>query len=358
MAAMAHSAYARAGVDTGRAASGVDALVEVLRTIDPGRPSRAAVGPGHYASVLRLDDRTGIALCTDGVGSKVIVAERLGRFDTLGVDCVAMNVNDLVCVGAAPLALVDYVAVERADADVLREVAEGLKSGAEQAGIEIPGGELAELPEVIRGHPSPGGLDLVGACFGVVALDRVVTGARIEPGDAVVGLPSSGVHANGLTLARATLPDLLEAPPELGGATVGEALLEPTIIYVRAVLELLASEVDVRGLAHVTGDGLLNLLRLEAEVGYRIDAPLPAQPIFDLIAARMDGEAAELWDVFNMGCGFCCVVVGSHADAAVDLLSERHPGAAVIGRATHAAGVVEIPDAGLVGRPGRGFGTA
>src|SRR2546423_7972494 len=249
---MSEDAYARAGVDSSRAEQAVAGLVDALRHIDPGRPSRAVLGSGHYANVLRIDDRVGIALSTDGVGSKVIVAEELGRFDTVGVDCIAMNVNDVICVGAEPLAVLDYVAVESADPDMLREIAVGLKEGAEQAGVEIPGGELAQLPELIRGHPSPYGFDLVGACFGTVALDSIVAGSRIEPGDVVIGLPSSGVHSNGLTLARRALPNLDEAPPELGGRTVGETLLEPTVIYVRAVMDLLRSDIDVRGLAHIT----------------------------------------------------------------------------------------------------------
>src|SRR5918912_3226998 len=283
---MGDSAYAAAGVDTTRADSAVAGLVEVLRTIDPGRPSRAVLGSGHYANVLAIDDRTGIALSTDGVGTKVIVAEQLGRFDTVGIDCIAMNVNDVICVGAEPIAVLDYIAVEEAEPDMLRQIGEGLRAGAELASVEIPGGELAQLPELIRGHPSPRGFDLVGACFGTVALDSIVTGSRVAPGDAVIGLPSSGVHSNGLTLARAALPDLDERPPELGGATVGEALLEPTVIYVRAVLDLLRSAVDVRGLAHITSGGLLNLLRLEAAVGYEIAQPLPRPRVFDLIAAR------------------------------------------------------------------------
>src|SRR5918999_4446243 len=279
MAAMADSAYARAGVDTGRGERAVAGLVDVLRSIDTGRPSRAALGSGHYANVLAIDERTGVALSTDGVGSKVIVAEQLGRFDTVGIDCIAMNVNDVICVGAEPLAVLDYIAVEEADPDMLRQIAAGLKAGAEQAGVEIPGGELAQLPELIRGHPSPRGFDLVGACFGTVALDSIVTGSRIQPGDAVIGVPSSGVHSNGLTLARRALPDLDERPAELGGASVGETLLEPTAIYVRAVMELLGSGVEVRGLAHITSGGLLNLLRLDAPVGHRIDAPLPLPPV-------------------------------------------------------------------------------
>jgi len=325
----------------------------VLRHIDPGRPSRAVLSSGHYANVLRLDDRTGIALSTDGVGTKVIVAEQVGRFDTVGIDCIAMNVNDVICVGAEPIAVLDYIAVEEADPEMLRQIAEGLRAGAEQASVEIPGGELAQLPELIRGHPSPRGFDLVGACFGTVELDAVVTGAKIKPGDALIGLPSSGVHSNGLTLARRALPSLDERPPELGGATVGETLLEPTMIYVRAITELLGSGVDVRGLAHITSGGLLNLLRLDAAVGYDIDRPLPRLPIFDLIAARSRASEAELLEVFNMGCGFCVVVPADQTDAAVELLDSHHGGTAVIGRVTDEAGVVRLP--GLTGRADTGF---
>ena len=338
---MADSAYARAGVDTGQAGRGVAALVDVLRTIDTGRPSRAVLGSGHYANVLRLGEATGLALSTDGVGTKLIVAERLGRFDTVGIDCIAMNVNDVICVGADPIAVLDYIAVEQADDDLLAAIGEGLKAGAEDAGVEIPGGELAIVPELIRGHPSPGGIDLVGMCVGLVDLDAIVTGARVEPGDAIIGLPSSGVHSNGYTLAREALPDLDELPPELGGRTVGDALLEPTVIYVRAVRELLSSDVDVRGLAHITGDGLENLLRLEASVGYRIDSPLPVPPIFELIAVRGATGDQEMHQIFNMGCGFCCVVAPPDADDAVALLCERHPGTRVIGEATDRPGVVE-----------------
>jgi phosphoribosylformylglycinamidine cyclo-ligase len=182
-----------------------------------------------------------------------------------------------------------------------------------------------------------------------VDLDAIVTGAGAAPGDAVVGLPSSGVHSNGLTLARAVLADLSERPGELGGQTVGETLLEPTVIYVRGVLELLRSDVDVRGLAHITGEGFLNLLRLEAEVGYRLDALPEPPPIFRLIAERGDVDPAELYEVFNMGCGFCCVVPADEADAAIELLGAHHPGAAVVGSVTDNAGVVELPAQGLAG---------
>ncbi len=214
--------------------AGVAALVDVLGRIDLGRPSRAVMGSGHYANVLALDERRGLALSTDGVGTKLLVAKALGRFGTVGIDCVAMNVNDIVCVGAEPIAMLDYIAVVDADPAVLADVAEGLRRGAEDAGVEIPGGELAVVPDMVKG------LDLVGACVGTVDLAEIVMGSAIEPGDAVIGLPASGVHSNGLTLARRALPDLDEQPEELGGASVGETLLEPTVIYVRAVLALLA----------------------------------------------------------------------------------------------------------------------
>jgi phosphoribosylformylglycinamidine cyclo-ligase len=316
------------------------------------------LGSGHYANVLRIDDSTGIALSTDGVGSKVIVAEELGKFDTVGIDCIAMNVNDVICVGAEPIAMLDYIAVESADPEQLRQIAAGLKEGAEQAGIEIPGGELAQLPEVIRGHPSPHGFDLVGASFGTVALDAIVTGAATQPGDAVIGLPSSGVHSNGYTLARKAFPDVRETLDELGGRRVGDVLLEPTVIYVRAVMDLLRSDVDVRGLAHITSGGLLNLLRLEADVGYRIDRPLPVLPIFHLIAETAHVPPEEMYEVFNMGCGFCVVVPASDAEAALELLAPRHRGAAVIGETTDQAGVVQLPGVGLVGRAEGGFSAA
>lgn len=344
-------AYAAAGVDTHQADQGVAAIVRVLATIETGRESLAVPLPGHYASVIRLPGalapNVGIALATDSVGSKVIVAEQTGRFDTIGIDCVAMNVNDLICVGARPLALLDYIAVEQAEPALLEAIGRGLAVGAADAGVEIPGGEVCQVPEVLRGHPSPYGFDLVGSAFGVVELDRIVDGSGVHPGDAMIGLPASGVHSNGLTLARHALLDdgqlsLDQTPEILGGRSVADALLEPTVIYVRGVLALLESDVDVRGLAHITGGGLMNLRRVGSGVGYAITDPLPSPPVFELIASFGEVSAAEMWEVFNMGCGFVVIVPGDHAAAAVDLLAAFHPGAAVIGAITEHAGVVDL----------------
>jgi phosphoribosylformylglycinamidine cyclo-ligase len=339
-----NDAYAAAGVDTAQADRGVDAILEVLKGIEPGRPSRVVPLPRHYAAVLRITSDLGIALSTDGVGSKLVVAEQADRLETVGIDCIAMNVNDIVCVGAEPLAVLDYLAVEQADPSALARIAQGLKVGADAAGVEIPGGELAVIPELIRGHPSPHGFDLCASCFGTVALDAIVSGADCKAGDALIGLPSSGLHSNGYTLARRVLEPLgLDAkPPELQGASVADALLEPTVIYVRAALELLRSDIPVHGLAHITGGGLLNLTRLGAGIGWRVEAPLAVPPVCELIGRLGDVPRAELWEVFNMGIGFVCVVPAEQADDAVALLGAHHPGTARIGEVTDRAGTVEV----------------
>jgi phosphoribosylformylglycinamidine cyclo-ligase len=333
-------AYSNAGVDQGAADSAVAGLVRALGAIDLGRPSLQVPLPGHYASVIRIDERLGIALSTDGVGTKLLVAEELGRWDSVGIDCVAMNVNDVICVGAVPLAMLDYIAVPSADPDVCTQIGVGLARGAERAGIEIPGGELAQLGSLVSS------VDLSGACFGTVALEEIVDGAAVRPGDPVIGLPSSGIHSNGYTLARAALTGipLSEDPEGRLGRPLGEELLEPTEIYVKPVVELLRSPVDVRGLAHLTSGGLGNLLRLAAPgVSYEIDDPLPAQPVFELIRERGGVSDEEMHDVFNMGCGFCAIVAEADEDAALALLREHYPAAKRVGLAVEGSGEILRP---------------
>jgi phosphoribosylformylglycinamidine cyclo-ligase len=321
-------AYAKAGVDQGAADSAVAALVRALGAIELDRPSAQVPLPGHYASVIKVAEGLGIALSTDGVGTKLLIAERLGRLDTVGIDCVAMNVNDVICVGAEPLAMLDYVAIDRANVEACEQIGIGLARGATRAGIEIPGGELAQLGEMVHG------VDVSGACFGTVALDAIIDGSAVTPGDVVIGLPSSGLHSNGYTLARSALEglDYGEDPEGRLGRSLGEALLEPTEIYVKPVLELLRSAVAVHGLAHITSGGVGNLLRLAAEVSYEIDAALPVPPIFELIQERAGIGDEEMHEVFNMGCGFCVVVPGDDESEALGMLAAHYPGAARIGR--------------------------
>ena len=324
MTGSGEDAYGRAGVSQSTADLAVSRLVGALAKAELGRPSRQVDLKGHYAAVIAIDDETGIALSTDGVGTKLLVAEKMGRYDTIGIDCIAMNVNDIICVGAEPLAMLDYLAVEKADPEQCEQIGTGLARGAELAGIEIPGGELAQIGDLVKGF------DIAGACFGTVALDSVIDGSEVSPGDVIIGVPSSGIHSNGYTLARSALQGIALDDDRLG-RPLGEVLLEPTEIYVKAVIELLESPVSVHGLAHITSGGLENLLRLKAEVTYRIEDPLEPQPIFSLIAELGAVPEEEMYEVFNMGCGFCCVVGADDEETALAVLETRHPGSRRIG---------------------------
>jgi phosphoribosylformylglycinamidine cyclo-ligase len=326
-------AYEAAGVSQVAADTAVEALIRSLSKIDTGKPSRVVPLPGHYASVLRLDDERGIAFGSDGVGTKMVLAERIGRFETIGIDCIAMCVNDLVCVGAEPIALVDTILCSDADAEIIGAIGEGLRAGAEQAGVEIPGGEIAQVGDVVSGW------ELSGAAIGLVEVDGIVRGDRIRPGDALIGIPSSGLHSNGYTLARKAL-EMIPLDDDRLGRPLGEILLEPTTIYVRAALDLLASAADVRGLAHITGDGLNNLLRLSRKVGYELNDPLPVPPVFELIAEVGGVDDEEMHEVFNMGLGFVAIVPDSDVDIAAKLLARHHPGTRRIGSVTDEAGAV------------------
>ncbi|MFN2489961.1 MAG: phosphoribosylformylglycinamidine cyclo-ligase [Actinomycetota bacterium] len=331
-----------------------DALSAVARRLTPTlRNARVLTRFGHYAAVVQLADDLALALCTDGVGTKTIVASLLERFDTIGADCIAMNVNDLICVGARPVALVDYIGVHSLDERRIDELLKGLAAAADEAGIAIPGGELAQLPEIVGSEGDDGAFDLVGSSIGTLHPSELVLGDDIRPGDALIGIASSGIHSNGLTLARRALldesgHDLLEHVAALG-RSLGDELLEPTAIYVRAVLDLWDGGISTRGLAHITGDGLMNLCRLNPTVGYVLE-DLPERPaIFDLIqkAGRVTDE--EMFRVFNMGIGFVVVVPGEESQAALGSISDSGHRAQRIGVVSDEPGVVRIEPAGLVG---------
>jgi len=310
---------------------------------------------GYYANVLPLTAELGLAISTDGVGTKILVAQELGVYDTVGIDCVAMNANDVVCVGARPISMVDYIAVQRADPRFLGEIAKGLYAGAEAAGINIPAGEIAQVREMIHGSRDGFGFDLVGTCVGTVALDRILIGRDVRAGDAVVGIASSGIHSNGFTLARKVLSAqaglrYADRIAELG-ATLGEALLTPTAIYVKEAVAMLDAGLAVKAFIHVTGDGFLNLTRVDAPAGFVVDHLLPVPPIFDLIQRHGAVTDAEMFRVYNMGVGFCVVVDPRAADAVVSIATRHGKAAAVVGRAVHdPSRRVWIPARRLVGR--------
>jgi phosphoribosylformylglycinamidine cyclo-ligase len=305
---------------------------------------------GHYASVIKLTPDLALALCTDGVGSKTIVASSLNRYDTIAFDCVAMNVNDLLCVGARPLALVDYLGVHTLDAHRADELLGGLGAAAKEAGIAVPGGEVAQLPEVIgsdgRTPGDPTAFDLVGTCVGTLHPDELILGRAVDTGDAIIGLRSSGLHSNGYTLARRILLreaglNLNEKVDELG-RSLGEELLEPTSIYVRAVTALWDAGIETRGLSHITGEGYANLVRLEAEVGYELDALPDPQPVFDLIQQRGGIDDEEMFRVFNMGVGMVIITAPSEVTRALDILESSGQEARRIGTVVDEPGVVRL----------------
>ncbi|HMC09093.1 MAG TPA: phosphoribosylformylglycinamidine cyclo-ligase [Actinomycetota bacterium] len=320
--------YAGAGVDVeaGRRA------VELIRRSVASTARPEVVGDlGGFGGIFALDParwrRPLLVSSTDGVGTKLLVAQALGRHDTVGIDLVAMSVDDVVAQGAEPLFFLDYILIERLVPALVDEIVSGIAAGCREARCALIGGEMAEHP----GHLAPGSYDLAGFCVGVVEHDRLVTGARITPGDLVIGLASSGLHSNGYSLARKVLLSggderLGSRPPGLG-ATLGEELLRPTAIYAPAVLALLA-EVPVRGLAHVTGGGIPeNLGRILPDgVRAEIDAGAWERPaIFDLIASEGPVEQAEMFRTFNMGIGMIAVVApGDAARALAHLESTGH----------------------------------
>jgi phosphoribosylformylglycinamidine cyclo-ligase len=279
----------------------------------------------------------GIALTADNVGTKILVAQMMGKYDTIGIDCVAGNVNDLICVGSEPICMLNYLSIEEPRAEMLEQIGKGLYEGARQANVSIPGGETAQQKELLKGV-SPGvGFDLSGTALGLVPLDKVNVGQDIEPGDVLLGLASSGIHSNGLTLARQLFFDALGWKPdrqvEEFGRTIGEELLEPTRIYVRPILEMLG-RLHVSGLANITGGGLLNLRRFKAEVGFQIEELPPPPPIFRLIQECGQVEEAEMRTTFNMGIGFCIVAPEKEVNQALEISRRHGIEAWRIGRAT------------------------
>ncbi len=321
--------YAEAGVNTAKEEY---ALKKLLQWTERSFSLRNDVGcpklkTGYFANVIDIGGGVGLAISTDGVGTKILIAQMLGKYDTIGIDCIAANVNDIICVGAEPLSLTDYIAIEYPHPDVLAEIGKGLYEGAKIAKVSISGGEMAQVKEMIRGSRNGYGIDLVGTCVGKVPLDKIIIGQNIRNNDVVIGLRSSGIHCNGLTLARKVFFDkenfkINQNIKELG-RTIGEELLEPTHIYVPEIMEMLSRNVNVNALINITSDGFLNLTRVEADIGYIINFLPEPQPIFSLIQKFGNIDRAEMFTVYNMGIGFCVISPGSEADAIMSIAKEH-----------------------------------
>ena len=337
---------------------GLAALLRWVRpTFDYAPGARPRLDIGYFANVVPVAPNLGIAISTDGVGTKLLVAQAVGRFDTVGIDCVAMNVNDVLCVGARPVALVDYIALESATPAMLDALGQGLARGCEMAGVSCPGGELAQVREMLRGARPGSAVDLVGTAIGVVALDRIVAGQDVRAGDVLLGLESAGLHSNGYTLVRRTLERAglaLDAHVADLGGTLAAELLRATRIYVKPVLEILDAGLPVRALAHVTGDGLFNLVRTTRPVGFDIEHWPEPPPIFGLLQRLGDIPDAEMYRAFNMGIGFALVVTPAGADATRARLEKAGLRVHVLGAATDdPERTIRLRPRRLIGRAGR-----
>jgi len=342
--------YRDAGVDTDEADAG---LIRLKRRVVQTWPPAGTLGAvqldlGYFANVVDINGQ-GVAISTDGIGSKAMIASWLRKYDTVGIDCVAMNVNDLICVGATPVSMVDYIAIEHAEASVIDALSIGLCEGARAARISICGGEIAQLKDMVHGF------DLAGTAIGYVPLDRILVGESIAEGDVVIGVESNGIHSNGLSLARRAFFEknkykLSHRFEELK-SDLGTELLRPTHIYVQEAVELMQRIPNVRALIHVTSDGFLNLTRVKSDVGYVLDALPPVPPVFSIIQ-RLDGTGdAEMFCVFNMGIGFCAVMPQADAPLAISILSSQGKRAHRIGYAVlDPDRRVRLPQHNLIGQ--------
>ncbi|MBN2042432.1 MAG: phosphoribosylformylglycinamidine cyclo-ligase [Candidatus Aenigmarchaeota archaeon] len=300
--------YAKAGVDVSKEKNAYKRIGEILRetlALRKGKFGEVLSDIGHYAGLVDIGGGRALAVHADGVGTKIMVAEFMNKFDTIGIDCIAMNVNDLICMGAEPVLIVDYLAIEKLDDRIIEEIAKGLADGAKQSDVAIVGGETALMPDMIKGS------DLSAMSMGVVEKDKVITGGSICVGDIVIGLESSGLHSNGLTLARKLLLgsfNINDAPPELNGRTVGQELLEPTKIYVKPVMEMVRS-CEVHGLANITGGAFSKLMRLGdiAGIGFDLYSMPEPHPVFKLMQKIGNVSEREMHRTFNMGVGFCVI---------------------------------------------------
>ena len=365
--------YASAGVDIDLEGSAVASLIASLggSTRKPGTPGAPVHLPGGFGGLIEFGDSL-LALATDGVGSKLQIASALNQWGGVGIDCMAMNVNDLLCVGAEPIAFVDYVAVPKPDPETHAALGASLAEACRLARVTLAGGETASLPGIVTE------LDLSGTALGYVKKGDTITGEHLKAGDVLIGLPSSGIHSNGYSLVRKVMSHIGaeytdEAPFAVASVgrsvlrfegkddqpfSLGEVFLNPTRIYCDPVVDLLHvcatddvefSISDLHGICHITGGGLSNLLRLHDSLGWHIDSPLPPHPEFEWLQNAGGIETREMYRTFNMGCGMIIAVDANHAEAVCAWLGQRMQGVAIIGsvndsghKVTHAIEGVEF----------------
>lgn len=333
--------YRDAGVDVGKIRSAQASIGEIISaTHSLPKMGKVISGFGHYAGLIKIG-RSTLALHSDGVGTKVLVAQLMNRFDTVGIDCIAMNVNDVICVGAQPVGFTDYIALRQPNDRLVQEIASGLVAGARQSGMAIIGGETAVLPDIIAGEDE-NAFDLAGTVMGVIR-GKPILGNAVKPGDVIVGAESSGLHSNGYTLARKVLlgkysvDDIADHLVQ----TVGEELLVPTRIYVKPVMELVEKVPSaVHGLAHITGGAFTKLPRLNRKVSFELDGMPDPTGIFKQI--QLDGgvELDEMYRTFNMGIGFCVICPKQSAEGVIRVFKKHRIDSKIVGRIVRGKGEV------------------
>ncbi len=313
------STYSEAGVDIDASERATEALIAQIKGVNRKGDGEAIKLDNGFAGLVKLGDGA-LAMCTDGVGSKLLLAEEMDSIHTVGIDCVAMNTNDLICVGAEPLSFVDYVALDKPDEKLMAKIGMGLAEGCKQSNCTLSGGETAILPELVHGF------DIAGTSVGYVKQDKIIDGTKITEGNVLIGLKSSGPHSNGYTLIRKLFD---------GDKDLGKKLVEPTRIYVKEVMKLI-NQVNVNGIAHITGGGLDNISRINDNFQYVIDNPLPVTSVFDWLQEKGSIETKEMYRTFNMGMGMVIIVDKNDAEKSVSILGEH---AQIIGSVESGKGV-------------------
>jgi len=303
--------YKKAGVDISKIKQSQKAIGKLIAsTYKSQKKAKITHGFGHYAGIVEISGGKLLATHTDGVGTKVIIANMMKKYNTIGIDCVAMNVNDIICIGATPISFVDYIAANRNDQQIFKKIVEGLVTGAKKSSMPIVGGETAIMPDVIEGKGFA--FDLAGMVVGLVEKKEMVLGNKIKPGDVIIGANSTGIHSNGYSLARKALLTKYTVKDKVKGVgTIGEALLKPTEIYTNPVLEI-NQKCKVNGFAHITGGAFTKLLRLK-KIGYEINA-LPKIPPIMRLVEEQGVKSEEMYKTFNMGVGFCVIAPKDQAD--------------------------------------------
>ena len=340
-------AYAAAGVDITAGYRSVELMKKhIARTETPGVVGGLGGFGGLYAPDLAGMKKPILVSGTDGVGTKLKIAFLMNRHDTVGIDCVAMCVNDIICCGAKPLFFLDYIACGKNVPERIEQIVKGVCEGCVQAGAALIGGETAEMP----GFYPENEYDLAGYSTGIVDQDRIIDNTRMAAGDIVLALPSSGVHSNGFSLIRKVFDiehaDLQTPRAELGGKSLGDALLTPTKIYVKPVLALL-EKADVKGISHITGGGFYeNIPRsIPDGLGARIERKaVRVPPVFGLIAKAGNISERDMFNTYNMGVGMSVVVPAAQKDEALAVLREAGEDAYEIGTIVESGRKLEIAD--------------